>query len=159
MNLINMSLDELLELSNDIAKEIKNRKSKIENIEKNIEKTQEKYEFYFEQSTSGYKRPYIAKMVNINNKIERSFYNFELVKENDMTVYGNYKARENDILDVWGEFNIVLNGELKKLKCDNSSQKTLIYKYVKNIVVLEDVLTLLDVQKIEDFEVLDELKD
>lgn len=159
MNIKVMTLEELLKLSQEIKLEVKLRKQKLEKVENVIEETEEKYTFYFEYTQNKrYKQAYVAKLINVNNKVERNFYNFEKVYfDSDLTISGEYKAKELDIVDIVGELNIVLNGALVNLNIETSNQKNLVYRFVKKQVELDDVLTL--IKKDENFEVLDELKD
>jgi len=157
-----MSIEELLTLAKEITKEINFKRQQLDKIESVLNQTEEEYVFEFEANYARARKvdfPYVAKLYVKNQKIERKFFDFEKAYLGDeRTVFGKYKAKNYDIIDITHELYIVLCGELKKIELKTSASKALVYKFVKKEVELEELMTLVK-QESKFFGVLDELKE
>ena len=118
-----------------------------------IDKNKNEYTFEFEYSNDTRKGiPYVARLEwdNEEDKLDRKFFNFNKeYSKNSVMVWGTYKAKEGDILEIrkggswkndYRDFYIVKNGELEVLgDACSATMKMKIKKYLKGMTELDSL--------------------
>ena len=117
------------------------------------DKNESEYVFEFEYSNDPRKGvPYVARLKwnNEKNELDREFFDFSKeYSRHSVTVWGTYKAKELDILEIrtggsWSndyrDFHIVKDGKLEKLgDACSSKMKMKIKKYLKGMAELDSL--------------------
>lgn len=137
-----LSIDQLINIKNEIEELIKKKKEEID----------QEYEFDFEATNDPRKGvPFVAKLLIKNGKLEREFFELDHTKgKKSITVSGKFKAKEGDIIEIrWGGswendyryWYIVHDKDLYKITdIDNSRKKDKVIKYLKGMITKEDIL-------------------
>lgn len=163
-----MSLEELVKLSDDICNEIKLRKKELNKVVAIIDKNLlNEYEFEFNENRFDNNCPFVAKItysINAKNGIEREFKNLDKTNfGKEYFVCGKYKVKEGEVLEIRDSmargFCIVYQGNLKFI-CETNDTKSIstLKRYLREELDINTLLELIGIKEV-DTEVLDELKD
>lgn len=144
IDLSKLNLEELIQLQTQVNSEIETRKK--EDLKE--------YTFSFEESNDPRKGvPYVAKLkiAEDGNKLDREFFNLNRqYGKKSVTVYGDYKAKDGDIIEIrtggswkndYRNWYLINEGEqIHVADIDSSSDKVDVEKYLKNQITKEELI-------------------
>ena len=141
--LLKLSEEDLRSLQRMIQEELERRKRE----------SKKEFEFHFEATSYVPKwRPYVARLVVKNGKIERQFKNLERVNgKKQITVFGQYTASVGDVIEKrhggsWKNeyrywYLITEDGrEIEVADIDSSKQKQKVIEYMKGNITANELL-------------------
>ena len=140
MDLKEMTVDELKNLSLDIKEELNKRIRDIKQAQVEVNRILDKtYTFYF--------------------KTERYFYNLQETRcRNDVVIEGDFEANELDILDIryrnnnygYSQYCIILNGKITEIcDVDDIHKISTLKRYLKGEIVFENFLEIVGIKEVK----------